>query len=151
MQNAMQGAMVLALSGSDECGALATKSQKNNRAWLQNITPDRPPQVMASYNTLLDRIQRAELLEGPVPELSPEDRRNLERLNELRRRFAHFNPMGWVIELNYILEIMPIALNTFEHLTTTQRRPNLHFNDEHQVRMKHALAQARAALDVFNK
>jgi hypothetical protein len=49
---------------------------------------------MPSYNTLLDRIQRPELLEGPVRQLSAEDRRNLERLNELRRRFAHFNPMG---------------------------------------------------------
>jgi hypothetical protein len=151
MQNALQGAMVLALSGTDECGALDAKSQKKNRAWLQNITPERPPKVMAHYSTLLDRIQKPELLEGPVPYLSAEGRRNLERLNELRRQFAHFNPMGWAIELNYILDIMPVALNTFEYLTTTQRRPNVHFSDEHKTRMKDALAQARAALDAFKK
>ena len=67
-------------------------------------------------------------MEGPVPNLSAEDHRNLQRLNdELRRRFAHFNPTGWGIELSYILNIMPAALNLFEFLTTTQARPNIHF------------------------
>jgi hypothetical protein len=65
MQNALQGAMVLALSGSDGCGALYPKSQKQNREWLENLTPNRPPTQMADYNTLLAWIQRAEFLEGP--------------------------------------------------------------------------------------
>ena len=39
MQNALQGAMVIALSGTDGCGALAPKSQKENRAWLQHLSP----------------------------------------------------------------------------------------------------------------
>jgi hypothetical protein len=46
---------------------------------------------------------------------------------EKSRRFAHFNPTGWGIELNYMLTIMPVALDSFEHLTTTQGRPNIHF------------------------
>jgi len=33
MQNAMQSAMVLALTGADGCGALKPKSQKQNREW----------------------------------------------------------------------------------------------------------------------
>ena len=146
MQNAVQGAMVLALSGTDGCGALDTKSQKRNRAWLQHLSPKRPPRMMASYNVLLERIRKPELMDGPVPDLSAEDHRNLQRLNdELRRQFAHFNPTGWGIELNYILNIMPVALNLFEFLTTTQGRPNIHFTEEHRARMKRALAQARAA------
>jgi hypothetical protein len=56
MQNAVQGAMVLALSGTDGCGALTPKSQQRNRAWLQHLSPDRPPRVMAFYDVLLERI-----------------------------------------------------------------------------------------------
>jgi hypothetical protein len=33
MQNALQGAMVLALTGTDGCGALFPDSQKRNREW----------------------------------------------------------------------------------------------------------------------
>jgi hypothetical protein len=150
-QNAVQGAMVLALSGTDGCGALAPKSQQRNRAWLQHLSPHRPPKVMAPYNILLERIRRPELMGGPVPDLSAADHRNLQRLNdELRRKFAHFNPTGWAIELGYILNIMPVALNLFEFLTTTQARPNIHFTGEHRDRMKKALAQARAAIEAFN-
>src|SRR4051794_20761830 len=53
MQNAVQGAMVIALSGTDECGALTRKSQQENRAWLQHLSPNRPPRVMAPYKALL--------------------------------------------------------------------------------------------------
>ena len=137
MQNAVQGAMVLALSGTDGCGALNPNSQQENRAWLQHLDPRHPRRVMANYNELLERIRKPELMEGPVPNLSAEDHRNLQRLNdELRRQFAHFNPTGWGIELNYILNILPVALDLFEFLTTTQGRPNIHFTEEHRVRMK---------------
>jgi hypothetical protein len=143
MQNAVQGAMVLALAGTDGCGALYPKSQKQNREWLQNPTPIRPPRKMADFATLLGRIRSPELLEGPLPQLSEEDSRNLERLNELRRQFAHYNPTGWGIELQYMLNIMPVAAHVFEHLTTTQGRPNLHFTMGQKRRMRKSLAAIR--------
>jgi len=89
MQNAMQGAMVIALAGTDGCGALSAKSQQLTRKWLQARTPEKPKEIMAEYGELLDRIQKPELMEGPIPKLSAKERRNLERLNELRRQFAH--------------------------------------------------------------
>jgi hypothetical protein len=135
--------MVLALAGTDGCGALYPKSQKENRAWLQSPTPTRPRREMANFNTLLGWIQRPELLEGPAPKLSDEDCRNLKRLNELRRQFAHYNPTGWGVELQYMLNIMPAAANLFEHLTTTQGRPNLHFTMGHKRRMRKSLAAIR--------
>jgi hypothetical protein len=58
---------------------------------------------------------------------------------------------GWGIELNYILNIIPVALDLFEFLTTTQGRPNIHFTEEHRDRMKKALARARAAVEAFNQ
>lgn len=143
MQNAVQGAMVLALAGTDGCGALYSKSQKQNREWLQTPTQERPRRDMANYKTLLERIQRPERLEGPVPSLSEEDCRNLERLNELRRQFAHYNPTVWGIELQYMLNIMPVAADIFEHLTETQGRPNIHFTLDQKRRMRRSLAAMR--------
>jgi hypothetical protein len=105
---------------------------------------------MATYDVLLERIMNSDLMQGQVPDLSAEDHRNLQRLNELRRQFAHFNPTGWGIELNYILDIIPVALKLFEFLTTTQRRANLHFTEEHRGRMQRALSQARAAFEAFD-
>jgi hypothetical protein len=146
MQNALQSAMVLALAGTDGCGALKVKSQKQNREWLQSPTPVHPRREMADFNTLLDWIQKAELLEGPVPLFSEEDRANLKRLNELRRRFAHYNPTGWGIEPQYILNIMSAAIDLFEHLTTTQGRPNIHFTADQKRRMRRSLAEIQALL-----
>jgi hypothetical protein len=151
LQNAMQGAMVLALAGRDGCGALYPSSQKQNREWLENPTPIRPRMAMADFNTLLAWIQRPELLEGPVPQLSRENCRNLERLNELRRQFAHYNPTGWGIELQYLLNIVPVAVDIFEHLTTTQGRPNIHFTEDQRQRMRMSLATMRATLQSLGK
>ena len=144
MQNAVQSAMVLALAGTDGCGALYPNSQKQNREWLQNLTPNRPRRQMADYDTLLAWIQGAELLEGPVPPLSEVDCQNLKRLNQLRRQFAHYNPTGWGIELQYMLNIMPVAADVLEHLTTTQVRPNIHFTADQKRRIRKSLAGLRA-------
>jgi hypothetical protein len=146
MQNALQGAMVLSLAGSDGCGALYPKSQKQNREWLQNPTPNRPPTQMADYNTLLAWIQRAELLEGPAPVVCEEGYQNLRRLNQLRRQFAHYNPTSWGIELQYMLNIIPVATDVFEHLTTTQGRANIHFSADQKQRMQRSIAAIRETL-----
>jgi hypothetical protein len=53
MQNAEQGAMVLALAGTDGCGALYPNSQRECRDWLENPTPIEPRIRMADYNTTL--------------------------------------------------------------------------------------------------
>jgi len=101
---------------------------------------------IADFNTLLARIQRPEMLEGPVPQLSEEDCRNLKRLNELRRQFAHYNPTGWGIELQYMVNIVPVAADVFEHLMTTQGRPNIHLTEDQRQRMRLSLATIRATL-----
>lgn len=148
-QNALQASMVLALMGTDGCGALTDKSQKRNRAWLRNHAGNRPPTIMADYVTLLERVQKASLVEGPPLKPSAEEYRNLERVNELRRQFAHFNPVGWAIELKYLLNVMPPALNAIEHLLTTQDRPQIHFTDGQKKRINDALTRTRKSLDAF--
>jgi hypothetical protein len=143
-QNAVQGAMVLALAGTDGCGALTSESQKEVREWLDKPTDKSPKTVMAPYGALLARVQNPGLMNGPPLEVSPEDLKNLERLNdELRRKFAHFNPMGWGIQLSYILNILPSALTTVEFLLETQTRPLIHLADDQKKRIADSIASAR--------
>ena len=144
-------------------GCDGARTQRHGRMWRTRpqvsakkscvVAAPQPRPTAKGYGILRDLLNELgpELMEGPVPNGSAEDHRNLQRLNELRRQFAHFNPTGWGIELNYILNIMPVALNLFEFLITTQRRPNIHFTEEHRDRMKNALARARAAVEAFNQ
>ena len=77
--------------------------------------------------------------------------RNLERLNELRREFAHFNPMGWGIGLNYLLNIMPVALTAVEFLLGKQDRPLIHLTGNQKTRIADALATARNSFAAFSR
>jgi hypothetical protein len=147
MQNAMQGAMAVTLAGTDGCGALRHKSQLRNCEWLNNITSERPVRVMADYPTLLARAQNAELMQGPPLAVSADELRTRERLNEVRREFAHFNPMGWSIGLNYLLNIMPVALTAVAFLL--QERPLIHLSEGQKTRISDALATARNSFAAF--
>ena len=149
MQNAVQAAMVLALAGTDECGALETESQRQNREWLTHCSGKRPRTKMANYSVLLDRVQQSSLMAGPPLTLSADELENLKRLNRVRRGFAHFNPTGWGIELNYLLNIMPVALTTVEFLLGTQDSPQIHLTDERKSRIANAIATARDSFAAF--
>jgi hypothetical protein len=143
LQNAVQAGMVLALAGTDGCGALTDKSQRLNREWLDKLTNQRPRRDMAPYAVLLSRVHDPKLMEGPALVTSREQFRNLERLNELRRGFAHFNPTGWGIEINYMLAIMPDALAAIEFLLEQQDRPQIHLSSCQKDRVRSALTTAR--------
>jgi hypothetical protein len=88
MQNAVQAAMVLALSGTDGCGALAPSLSKETERGCSTSAQTVRQGLWPSYDVLLERMGKPERMEGPVPDVSAEDHRNLQRLNELRRQFA---------------------------------------------------------------
>jgi hypothetical protein len=104
---------------------------------------------MAEYSTLLYRVQAAEFMDGQPLVVSSEEWERLERLNKLRRTFAHFNPQGWSIELRLLLLLMPLALNAIEHLLTTQHRVLVHLTDSEKARIKKSLSNTRQALKSF--
>jgi hypothetical protein len=52
MQNALQGAMVLALPGTDGCGALFPDSQKRNREWSSQESAYSPRQLIVQKVSL---------------------------------------------------------------------------------------------------
>jgi hypothetical protein len=79
------------------------------------------------------------------------DEERLQRLNQLRATFAHFNPQGWSIELKLLLLLMPSALNAVEHLLTTQNRVQVQLTEEQKKRIGEALAETRAALKAFDQ
>ena len=45
-----------------------------------------------------------------------------------------------------MLNIVPVAAYVFDHLTTTQGRPNIHFTEDQRQRMEMSLATLRATL-----
>jgi hypothetical protein len=101
---------------------------------------------MADYKELLRRVQKPQLMRGPPLAMSTEEIKNLQRLNdELRRKFAHFNPTGWGIQLSYMLNIMPVALTAVEFLLGTQTSPMMHLTDDKKIRIAASLATARAS------
>jgi hypothetical protein len=135
VQNALHAAMVLALAGTDGCGALRDKSQERNRKWLAKPEGPQPEVIMADYGTLLYGVQLPELMDGPPLEISGEDWQGLDRLNKLRRQFAHFNPQRWSIEFKLLLQRMPLALNAIEHLLTKQALVQARLTDEQKKRI----------------
>jgi hypothetical protein len=150
-QNAMQGAMVLALSGTDGCGALSQKSERLNRAWLQaGMEGPQPHVFMANFDTLLDRTGDAARMGGKPLLLTEEEKGNLKRLNSLRGDFAHFNPKGWSIELDLLLSLMPITLSAVEAILTAPHGVRRELPEDLQERVATAFSQARKGLRTFN-
>ena len=86
-------------------------------------------------------------MQGPPLAVSADELRTRERLNEVRREFAHFNPMGWSIGLNYLLNIMPVALTAVAFLL--QERPLIHLSEGQKTRIADALATARNSFAAF--
>lgn len=97
--NALQGAMVCALSGTDGTGALGDASARKVLDWLRTQDGPHPEPWMADFPLLVDRARDAQRVrDGPPLILSDDEVRDLDRLNRLRRGAMHFTPKGWSIE-----------------------------------------------------
>lgn len=111
MQNAVQSAIVAAISATDQLGALTKKAA---RAWLEAYENDRadyPEPWLASF---LELYGRAKARTGfPA---TPEIDADLKRLVEFRNDFIHFTPKGWAIQLAGLPRILGNALAVVEHL-----------------------------------
>ena len=99
--NALQGAMVCALSGTDGTGALSKDSRIAMLNYLQSaqrgVNP--PREFLADFSSLLRWVQQEKRMVDGVPlRLSAQQRERFRKLNALRRGFAHYTPKGWSIE-----------------------------------------------------
>lgn len=105
LHNALQGALVCALSGTDGTGALADKSKKKMLQWFEDhrSKPDTllPGTWLAGLMTLYKKATSPpgmSALGGTPLQTTTQQDKDVALLNNLRREFVHFEPKGWSIE-----------------------------------------------------
>jgi hypothetical protein len=115
LHNALQGFMVLALTGTN---GLNTLTEKCAKEWLashdhgERTSPDRK---LDSFLNLYKKIQSDDYMGiynisvSYKPKLSQE--RNVKKLNALRNEFIHFVPQGWMLELGDLPQIVEDCLD----------------------------------------
>ena len=122
----LQGAMVCALSGSDNAGALKKNLKKKLRRWYleRRQNPDAPyPDLgkapLADFKELLKRAQKKERSGSGTVEpltLDEQEKEHLDYLHKLRNTFVHFENMSWSIECGGMPQILIVALDATECL-----------------------------------
>ena len=122
----LQGALVCALSGSDNAGALKKNLQKKLRRWYQENRrnpdasyPDLGKAPLAGFEELLKRALNNERSgSGTVASLNLTERQKEELifLHELRNDFVHFENMSWSIESAGMPEMFEVALDATKSL-----------------------------------
>ena len=153
----LQGAMVCALSGSANIGALTKASQREFLqlsqirrllSCVQNTYPTdqnlaeaqqelekvtRSREKLADFKELLKRAQNKEWSgSGTVEPLSltEEQKKCLIYLNDLRNNFVHFQSAIWDIETTRLYQSLEVAFEATEHLM-----------NERQVRVEENILQ----------
>lgn len=99
-QNALQGALVCALSGTARIGAFTKNLQSAWLDWYDTRQGPAPDEKLADFKTLLKWSADANRMHGGKPlKLTAKQIRDLHKLHDhLRNDFSHFTPKGWSIE-----------------------------------------------------
>ncbi len=147
MHNAVQGAMVCYLSGTQQLGALKADLSILGRQYNQhdrNPNMARPKVELASFHALFQRTTTGDETDrkGKVVEwvndrhcrplgASPETGIACKKLATLRNQFVHFSPSGWSIEVSGLSKIYSILAEfimtmaedgwAFRHLNPEER------------------------------
>lgn len=111
MQNAVQNAIVAAISGTAQLGALTKRAA---REWLEAYENDRtnhPEPWLANFLELYERMKAQTGFAATA-----EGNKDVERLVSFRNDFMHFAPKGWSIQLAGLPRILRNALSIIEHL-----------------------------------
>lgn len=144
MQNALQNAIVLTISGTDQLGAL---SKKAAREWMEAYEQDRadyPEPWLASFLELYGRMKQRTHFST-----STDADRDIERLVKFRNDFIHFTPKGWSIELAGLPRILQNALAVVEHLDGQGHI--VWYVDEDREAAQAAITQIRESLDALER
>ena len=117
--SAFQGAMVCHLVGTANVGHLQPTEAKHWLEWYNgNRIGPAPKDRMADPITLFERLagkkDRIEQSCGGSIDVSCDQIKAFKALNGLRRDFAHFNPMGWSIEISGLPAIFRHCLDMIE-------------------------------------
>ena len=155
VHNALQGALVCTLSGTDGTGALNKKSMRAMRDWFEKsrnnpqLLP--PDERLAVPIELYDRAKKPDYMGqfGGAPlKTTKEQDNDVKRLNDLRRDFAHFTPKGWSIQSAGLPRIVLNAIAIIEKLLLSHPANTLRLESEQTNRIRQALATLHGALPV---
>ena len=154
----LQGAMVCALSGSDNAGALKKNLQKKLRSWYQESRqnsdasyPDLGKAPLAGFEELLKRALNNERSgSGAVALLALTERQKEELifLHELRNDFVHFENVSWSIESGGMGEMLEIALDAAKSLINESQVRN-QIEDDVLHKMESDLSKIQSLLKMW--
>ena len=147
----LQSAMVCALSGTANIGALNEKSQKEFLKWhaasLQD--PDvhyASKEFLANFDELLKRVQKPKQSSGckGLLDLTEQQKGDLLFLHdELRNNFVHFNIGAWSIDSASVSRVLLVAYDAAEALMTG---PEVSLDGIQLERMQSGLQKNRALI-----
>ncbi len=158
IHNALQGALVCTLSGTDGTGALGDKSMKEMWEWFEASRTDLdapyPDEWLAAPLKLYERAKDLANMQefGGVPlRTTPEQDDDVKRLNNLRRGFAHRPPTGWSIESVGLPRIVLNATAIIETLMLSHPACTFRLEPEQTARVQKAIAMLRELLPTTAK
>jgi len=156
LHNALQGALVCTLSGTDGAGALSRKSMKEMWEWFEssraNPNAPIPREWLAPPEELYARAKDPNYMSefgGQPLKCTTEQDEDMCRLNALRRGFMHFTPKGWSIET---AGLPRIALNTLvivETLLLSHPANTFRLKPEQAQRTTQAIEALRRQLSIL--
>ena len=123
---ALQGAMVRAVSGTAQFGALEKKDAIAWAKWFEERRDDPSLEApksekLADFKELLKRIQKPEFMGeygGDPINVSDAMKETLLRFhNEVRNGLVHFRPMAWSIEIEFLRQCIAETLDLLNRLT----------------------------------
>jgi hypothetical protein len=115
--DALQGAMVCALSGTSDVGALDEKSIRETLEWLDTQQGQVPEERHAYFKTLVARCLHNSHMDGEPLVLNVAQLKDISRLHDhFRNNFSHFTPKSWSIEKAGLPRIIGTAIDCIEDL-----------------------------------
>jgi hypothetical protein len=152
--NALQGALVCALSGSDGTGALSNKSRREVLKAHNDWTDLPKRETLDDLRTLLKR-EREQSREPNRREYAlcstKQQHRDLIRLCNFRNDFAHFTPKGWSIQADGLSRIVLTGVDGASHVMLKNPLAARQLSDEQRCRIAECANQARSALGQISR
>lgn len=122
LHSSLQSFMVCALRGGNSLNALDKRSARDWLAWYEagDYEQPSPDERLADFTTLFKRVTKQATMKFYVHsrQLDPTEsqRRSVRYLNLVRRRFAHFTPMGWLLSVTELPGAVADILDIIEFL-----------------------------------
>lgn len=149
LHSSLQGFMVCALQGSNGLNTLDKRSATAWLAWHEagDYKQPSPDERLADFMTLFKRVTKPAIMKFYThsQQLNPTEkqRRSVRYLNSVRRRFAHFTPMGWLLSVTELPDLVTDILDVIEFLAFRTGNIAWHYDDDLPDLLKEELAKLR--------